>query len=95
MGRRNAVRQGVPKLSYVVYGLLLCLIIWGMRFAGKGRFNDDFMSLEATKCLQGLCAVCVMFHHISQTAAFRQSNELTIFPEIGFWFVGIFFFCSG
>lgn len=82
-------------MSYVVYGLLLCLIIWGMRFAGKGRFNEDFMSLEATKCLQGLCAVCVMLHHISQTAAFRQSNELAIFPEIGFWFVGIFFFCSG
>ena len=82
-------------MSYVVYGLLLCLIVWGMRVAGKGRFNDDFMSLEATKCLQGICAVCVMLHHISQTAAFRQANELTLFPEVGFWFVGVFFFCSG
>jgi len=82
-------------LSYVVYGLLVCLIVWGMRFAGKGRFNEDFMSLEATKCLQGICAVCVMLHHISQTSAFRQANELTLFPEAGFWFVGVFFFCSG
>ncbi len=82
-------------MSYVVYALLLCLIVWGMRFAGKDRFNEDFMSLEATKCLQGICAVCVMLHHVSQTAAFREAKELTLFPEVGFWFVGIFFFCSG
>lgn len=83
------------QLSYVVYALLLCLILYGMKFAGKERFHDDFMSLEVTKCLQGICAVCIMLHHVSQTPAFRQTKDLSIFPDAGFLFVGIFFFCSG
>lgn len=82
-------------MSYIIYAILAALIIWGMKFAGKNDFNDDFMSLETTKCLQGICALCIMLHHVSQTQAFRQSGELALFPEIGFLFVGIFFFCSG
>lgn len=82
-------------MSYIIYAILTALILWGMKFAGKNGFNDDFMSLEATKCLQGICALCIMLHHISQTPAYRQSGELAIFPEAGFLFVGIFFFCSG
>jgi membrane-bound acyltransferase YfiQ involved in biofilm formation len=82
-------------MSYVLYALLAGLILWGMKFAGKNRFHDDFMSLETTKCLQGICAVCVVLHHVSQTGGFRRANELTLFPDAGFLFVGIFFFCSG
>ncbi|HNY21059.1 MAG TPA: acyltransferase family protein [Treponemataceae bacterium] len=82
-------------MSYVIYALLAGLILWGMKFAGAKGFHEDFISLEVVKCLQGVCAICVMLHHISQTTAFREAGELTLFPEIGFLFVGVFFFCSG
>jgi len=82
-------------LSYIIYALLAGLVLWGMKFSGVRGFHEDFISLEVTKCLQGVCAVCVMLHHISQTGAFDKAGELTIFPEAGFLFVGVFFFCSG
>ena len=82
-------------MSYVVYALILVLILWGAKFAGKGQFNTDFMSLEVTKCLQGICSVCIICHHLSQTGAFKQAGELSLFENVGVCFVGIFFFCSG
>lgn len=83
-------------LSCFVYVALAALLVWGGKFAGfKKNFNDDFMSLEATKSLRGLAALGVMLHHIAQEKAFRDAGELSFFPEIGFLFVAVFFFCSG
>ncbi len=82
-------------MSYGVYALVLVLILWGVKFAGKGQFNNDFMSLEVTKCLQGICSVCIICHHMSQTGAFQKAGELSLFRDMGVCFVGIFFFCSG
>jgi len=83
-------------LSWVTYGLLVLLILFGGKFAfGKGKFNDDFLSLEATKCLRGLAAIGVILHHISQEGAFQKVRELSPFVNAGFYFVAIFFFCSG
>jgi membrane-bound acyltransferase YfiQ involved in biofilm formation len=82
-------------VSYVIYALVMGLVLWGVKFAGKNQFNNDFMSLEVTKCLQGICAVCIICHHMSQTGAFQQTGELSLFHDMGVCFVGIFFFCSG
>ena len=90
-------------LSYAVYAIFAALIIWGGKFAGfKGtRFHEDSSSLEVTKSLRGFCAVGIILHHISQEPAFQsafgpgKSGELSIFVNAGYFFVSIFFFCSG
>lgn len=83
-------------LSWITYGLLVLLILFGGKFAfGKNKFNDDFLSLDVTKSLRGLAAIGVILHHISQEGAFQKVRELSPFVNAGFYFVAIFFFCSG
>ena len=83
-------------LSWSVYALLIVLILFGCKFAWrKNEFNDDFLSLDVTKSLRGLAAIGVILHHISQESAFQKVKELSPFVNAGFYFVAIFFFCSG
>lgn len=83
-------------LSYAVYAACLALILWGARVAfAKGKYNDDFMSLDSTKALRGIAALGVLLHHISQQEPFQNAKVLSIFVNAGIYFVGIFFFCSG
>ncbi len=89
-------------ISYVTYIVLLALLLIGGKFAkGKGALHEDSTSLEVTKCLRGFAAFGVILHHISQQHAFQSANgwgkpgELSIFVNAGFFFVAIFFFCSG
>lgn len=59
------------------------------------------MSLSQTKALQGFCAICIVFHHMGQKtcapwlAPQYIVHGLDVFVPIGFFFVGVFFFCSG
>ena len=89
----------MPLLTYAVYIVLLVLLVWGGKIATKKKttdgFHDDFMSLEVTKSLRGLAAIGVILHHISQEALFQQCKELSFFVNAGYFFVAIFFFCSG
>lgn len=89
----------MPLLTYAVYFVLLVLLAWGGKFATKKNtkdgFHDDFMSLEVTKSLRGLAAIGVILHHISQEELFNRCKELSIFENAGYFFVAIFFFCSG
>ena len=89
-------------ISYVTYALVVLLLLWGGKFArGKGVFHEDSASLEVTKCLRGFAALGVILHHISQEQAFQMLGKsygkgaLGIFVNAGFFFVAIFFFCSG
>ena len=91
-------------LTYTVYVLILALFIWGGKFAGfkNTQFHEDSSSLESMKSLRGFAAIGVILHHISQENAFQwagggfgKSGELSIFVNVGFLFVSIFFFCSG
>lgn len=63
--------------------------------AKENSFNSDFLSLRATKSLQGLAAMGVICHHIAQINLTQHSGEIQIFRDIGFLFVGLFFFTSG
>ena len=85
----------LPVSSIVIYSLLVILLFAGRINPVKGKFNEGFLSLEATKGLKGLCALCVLLHHISQDQAFQSTGEVSLFLNIGFLFVGVFFFCSG
>lgn len=89
-------------LSYITYGLLVLLLILGGKYSkGKGNLHSDSTSLEVTKSLRGFAAIGVIIHHISQQNAFQYANgwgkpgELSLFVNAGFFFVAIFFFCSG
>ena len=89
-------------ISYVTYALVVLLLLWGGKLArGKGTFHEDSTSLEVTKSLRGFAALGVILHHISQEQAFQMLGKsygkgaLGIFVNAGFFFVAIFFFCSG
>lgn len=88
-------------LVYLTYPLLLVLLFVGSKFSGKGEWNDDFLSLKQTKALQGFCAICIIFHHLSQKTCAPWIKPtyivhgLDFFVPIGYLFVAIFFFCSG
>lgn len=89
----------IPIISIIVYGAWIALLLVGSRRAKLGAFNQDFMSLEATKNLQGLAALGVICHHLSQPpqngGPMDALGQMQFFREIGFWFVAIFFFVSG
>lgn len=66
-----------------------------MKFAGFKGFHEDFFSPGVTTCLRGVCAVCLVVLHIREIGVFVDAGELSLFPEAGFIFVAVFFFCSG
>lgn len=89
-------------ISYLTYLLCAALLIVGGKIAkGKGNFHQDSTSLEVTKSLRGFAAIGVILHHISQQEFFQSANGLgkpgvlSLFVNAVFFFVAIFFFCSG
>ena len=82
-------------LSFIVYAACLALFIWGISFAGRGRFHEDYLSADVMKSMRGFAAIGVILHHISQEELFQQASELSIFVNAGYMFVSLFFFCSG
>lgn len=89
------------KLIYVFYFLLVFFLLWQSKIYKRKNWNTDFMSLSQTKCIQGFFAMCILFHHVGQKTSASWNPEqyivhgLDFFVPIGFWFVSIFFFCSG
>lgn len=77
--------------------LLIIVLFWKAKVLGRGKFNEDFLSLNLSKRIQGFCAVCIVMHHfVQQFVLYGDGIEaLGIFSDIGFLFVGIFFFFSG
>lgn len=90
----------MDKLVYLTYPLMLFVILFGAKWSKKGSWNEEFLSLQQTKYIQGYLAVCIMLHHIGQeTCASWQEYKLIpgleLFVPIGYFFVAVFFFCSG
>ncbi len=91
----------MDKIVYIYYPLLAVVLLWGAKFFKKGTWNDGFMSLSQTKALQGFFAICIMFHHTAQKTCAPWLKPkyiihgLDVFVPIGYFFVGIFLFCSG
>lgn len=87
-------------LVYLIYPVMLAVLLIGSKRFKKGEWNEDFMSYDQTKYLQGFLAVCIMLHHIGQeTCASWQQYKLypglEFFVPLGFVYVGVFFLCSG
>lgn len=82
-------------ITYAVLVLCIFLILWGISIAGRGRFYEDYLSLDVMKSLRGLAAIGVIIHHISLEEAFKNAGELEKFTNAGYMLVSVFFFCSG
>lgn len=79
---------------------MLALLFAGAKWSKKNTYNDEFMSINQVKYIQGFMAVCIMMHHIGQeTCASWQEYPLIpgleFFVDIGFMFVAVFMFSSG
>ena len=88
-------------ITLVVYPLLLIVLLYGSKTAGKGQFNDEWSSLKQTKMILGFMAICIVCHHTAQQTSVEWLesgnivNGLNLFNNTGFLFVSLFFFWSG
>lgn len=92
----------MKQLIYSVYVILPIVLLWGAKYAGRGKFNEEFLSLEQTKAFQGFLAICIMLHHIAQKTCAswiqpqsRIVHGLDIFVDMGFLIVSVFLFFNG
>ncbi len=92
----------MDKIIYSVYIILPCLLLFQAKPSAKGKWNDEFLSLEQTKAMQGFLTVCIMLHHIGQKTCAswlepksRIVHGLDLFVPIGFLFVSFFLFFNG
>lgn len=88
-----SMAQYVTYASYIVF-VALCLIGGKFKFR-KGQYHEDAASVEVMKSLKGIAALGVILHHISQHDTFQRSFTMHAFVNAGYFFVAIFFFCSG
>ena len=88
-------------LIYLIYPVMAVLLFWGAKRAEKGSWNEEAFSLKQMKALQGYLAICIMLHHIGQKTCANWLEPwmiepgLELFVPFGYYFVGIFLFCSG
>lgn len=86
---------------YIVYFLLGMLLFTGAKWCRKGEWNEDYTGLGQTKILQGITALFISLHHMSQKtgapwhAARYIVHGLDVFVNMGYLCVGVFLFCSG
>lgn len=78
-------------IFFVVIGLIA---VFGVKIKKPGQWHDDFMSLDSSKAILGICSVLIVLHHVSQGLA-AQAGALHCLENIGVGFVGIFFLFSG
>lgn len=58
--------------------------------------TGEYLSLDTTNCLKGICAVCVVIHHLYQQTDIAKEHIIGKFLQsLGFLAVAVFFFLSG
>lgn len=77
--------------------ILEFILILNSKLAPHNQFNDDFLSLNNTKRIQGFFALLIIAHHFSQVIIFGKDSAgyFDVFCNIGYLFVCVFFFFSG
>lgn len=82
----------------IYLAILFVLLFAGVKTPGKGKFFDNFLDLDITKCLQGFTAVAIMLHHLTQKVTqYGQYDKgaIGIMNDCGVLLTGLFFFFSG
>lgn len=72
--------------------IVLLVIFAGTKIAPKGTYNENYLSIENTNALRGMCAIIVAMQH---TCAYQHDKWTMPFLYIGFLCTSIFFFLSG
>ncbi|MDD6038523.1 MAG: acyltransferase [bacterium] len=84
-------------LLWIVCLLTAGVLLFGVKVAKKGEWQEDFLSLSTSKALLGIFAVLIVLHHLAQLMGNLQMNPgpLAYLEYVGVCFVGMFFFFSG
>ncbi|MCQ2483608.1 MAG: acyltransferase [Clostridia bacterium] len=80
--------------TWIILIALVVILFAGVKFSGIKGWQEEPFSLEASKAIQGLCAVSIIIHHLAQDLM-EKAGVLSKFSEFGVLFVGVFFFFSG
>ena len=86
---------------YLFYFVLGLVIFFGAKSMGRGNWNEEYTSLKQTKILQGITALGIALHHLSQKSCAPWHPRMYIvhgldpFIPVGNLFVAVFLFCSG
>jgi len=76
-----------------ILSIFIIIIIYKFDFAGLKGYHNDYLSMANTQALKGICALLVIFHHLS--LMLPNIKILALFSNIGYLSVSIFFFISG
>ncbi len=76
---------------------LAVLLLSGVSVSKRGEWQEEPLSLDSSKGVQGFAAVAIILHHMSQgiSNSKKDLGALSLFVDAGVLFVGIFFFFSG
>lgn len=88
----------MENISFIISLIVLVVLLFlGVKIAPRHEYYEDYFSLDVSKGIQGLLAVCIIFHHCS--VWFNLNGSTNNFFIHYFYFpalmVSFFFFCSG
>lgn len=52
--------------TWIFFVVIAIVLVIGIKFAKAKEWHEDFVSLDSSKALLGVCAVLVVLHHVSQ-----------------------------
>lgn len=81
-------------VSITILLFFLFCVFFKIRFSKKGEFFENYMSVETTRAIKGICAVLILLSHLCTYLA-DYFTSLFLFKFIGAMAVGGFFFVSG
>ena len=79
---------------YIVLIALALLLFLGSKPSKNHEWQEEPLSLDKAKMIQGFAAIAIIIHHLSQELV-EQADAIGFFDGLGVLFVGIFFFFSG
>ncbi len=77
---------------------LVIVMLIKVKIAKPRQYHEDFLSLDSSKTLQGLAAIGVILHHLTQQVSDVGNiykGPITTLNHYGVMFTAIFFFFSG
>lgn len=80
--------------TFVILIALALLLFLGIKPSKLREWQEEPLSLDKSKAIQGFAAVAIIVHHLAQELA-QDAGAIGFFTELGVLFVGIFFFFSG
>lgn len=80
--------------TYVILIVLALILFLGSSLSKRREWQEEPLSLDKAKAVQGFAAVAIILHHLAQELA-GNAGAIGFFNELGVLFVGIFFFFSG